>query len=80
MELKFNGLEGKMSDISANQVDKARFDAMQLQVASLSEGYQELEKRLQPLEDHDNIGMWVFRIIAGVSTALLISYLTGLLH
>ncbi|MCB0208018.1 MAG: hypothetical protein KDJ52_01735 [Anaerolineae bacterium] len=77
LEVQFRALEKEMNAISTNQVDKTRFDTLRLQVASLSEGIQDLEKRLDTLEDHDAIGMWAFKIITGISTALLIGWLSG---
>lgn len=80
IELQFKALEKEINSLSANQVDKNGFDGLRLQVASLAEGFQELEKRLETLEDHDQIGMWVFRIVVGVTTALLIGWLSGFLR
>lgn len=77
LQLQITTLEREISRLQSSNVDKARFDQLRLQVASLSEAVQELEQRLDVLEDHDSIGMWAFRLIVGVGTALTIGWLSG---
>ena len=77
--MQFKVLERELSQVAGNQIDKTRFDNLMLQVANLAEGQQELEDRLEVLENHDAIGLWVFRLVVGIATALTIGWLSGLI-
>ena len=86
IQIQITGIEREINRLNASHVDKTRYDQLRLQVASLSEGIQELEQRfnalderLEVLETHDSIGLWAFRLIVGVATALLIGWLSGLI-
>lgn len=79
IQLQIANLEREINRLNADHVGKARYDQLQLQVASLSEAVQELEQRLEILETHDRIGRWAFGIVTSVATALLIGWLSGLI-
>lgn len=78
IELQIKSIERELSRLSADHIDKHRYDQLRLQVGGMAEGMQELEKRLEILEDHDRVGMWAFRVLVGVCTALAIGWLSGL--
>ena len=86
IQIQINNVEREINRLNANHVDKTRYDQLRLQVASLSELIQEreqrfhsLDERLEVLETHDSIGLWAFRLVVGVATAILIGWLSGLI-
>lgn len=78
LEREMANLRSAVEKLTTTQANVHEIDSLKFQVASLSEALQELEKRLDILERHDGISTWLFRAVAGVGTALLIGWLSGL--
>lgn len=69
-----------LARLENNQTPPSQIDQLKIQVASLSEGLKELERRLDQIERHDSIGQWVFRQLITVIMALIIAYLVSLVR
>lgn len=80
MERDMIQIRSAMEKMANSQINSHDLDSLKLQVASLSEGLQDLHKRLAILEQHDTISTWLFRTVALVGTSLLIGWLSGLLR
>lgn len=77
---ELSNMRSAVEKLAGSQISAHDLDSLKLQVASLSEALQELEKRLDTLERHDNVSTWIFRSVVGIGTALLIGYLSSLLR
>lgn len=75
MERDMIQIRSSMEKMANSQINSHDLESLKLQVSSLSEGMQDLEKRLMILEQHDNVTTWIFRIVTGIGTALLIGWL-----
>jgi hypothetical protein len=80
IEREVNNVRSAIEKLTVSQISAHDLDGLKLQVASLSEALQELEKRVSLLEQHDNVSTWIFRSVVGIGTALLIGYLSTLLR
>lgn len=83
ISLKLTPVELKVDQISRamdKTISSAEFEQIRFQVASLSELMQSADQRLDQLEKHDSIGVWLLRQSLVIGTALLIGWLTGVLR
>lgn len=80
LERELSQMRSAIEKLAGSELKLHELENLKLQVASLSEGLQELEKRLDILEQHDNVSTWLFRFVAGVGTALLIAWLGGFIR
>jgi hypothetical protein len=80
IEQQLNQVNQTIDRITGASISTSQFDQLKLQVASLSELLQELEKRVGNLEKHDSVGVWFFRLTVTVGTALLIAWLGGFIR
>jgi|WetSurMetagenome_2_1015567.scaffolds.fasta_scaffold190987_4 hypothetical protein len=79
IRLELSQLRAVIEKMSTGMVTSIQYDQLRMQTGQLSEAVQELENRLKTLEQHDSVSVWVFRLVAGVGTALLIAWLSGVI-
>jgi len=56
------------------------FQQMKMQVGQLSEGMQELERRVIHLEQHKGLASWVFRQVVTIAVIVVIVWLIGVMR